>query len=795
MFTSGSSSADTMAAVLTTTEEKPILLHLRAFRASRLVTYALALLVLTLAAATFGPGRASAALYAQQEGWGEFGEGQGKLFDSAFMGVDSTDGSVYVASFTGDFSKLLIQKFSKTGTFEGVASLPYSFPSVGFAGIAVDHAAGHFYVLESAEGADGRRSGAYVATKLLEFSTNPTAGKLEQKAELPVPPTGEAKTLFEPREIAVDPSNSDIVVLAQNSDSKTVLQRIVTTGSGSVGSEYVENGSSIKPIFVGMALSPAGTTYLVTGAQREQVKAYSLPENYSGATLSPVPGFEAAGTAEGWPLEEPTMGLLNFGVAWGPQVALTTGAGGETTLYWKSAALLGDLTHPGDYVIHGYSLQSQATSVAYGHGPAEGSCKIETRSAALAPSEGGTLVVLDQGEEVSTPTATPTWFPAVYRFGSGANLGQHSAACPAPAAAMTLKDEAGAEIPSGGSVVEGARVVLDPSGSEAKSQTLESTTWSIVGPGGTSTLHGGTLAHVFTTPGQYTVSLVMKTSPFSAIGNTFSAARKLTVTAGGGLTRFGLSLSASGHGTGTFECDPGSGFGPCAAEYVKGEEVVIKAVPSSGSEVIGWSGPCDAVAGDLCTISNMNSPRTIAAVIGKEVAFNLSSSGTGTGRIQCAVGSGAAGTCVNKYPEGETVTVTATASPGSAFSGWSGDCTGTGACQVTMTAPHSIGAVFTLTTNSGEPGGGGGTGTGTGGGGGGSSNSGGGSQSGGGSSPGGGGGTKGGPSNQTKTKAQRLAEQRSKARAKCKKLKGKQKSICLKHANAIGKPKPKHKKK
>jgi len=81
------------------------------------------------------------------------------------------------------------------------------------------------------------------------------------------------------------------------------------------------------------------------------------------------------------------------------------------------------------------------------------------------------------------------------------------------------------------------------------------------------------------------------------------------------------------------------------------------------------------------------------------LTLTITTSGTGSG----AVGSSPAGTscgsgCLS-FAAGTTVTLTTTPNAGSTFAGWSGACSGTGGCTVTMTSNLSVTAAFNLTVN------------------------------------------------------------------------------------------------
>ena len=72
--------------------------------------------------------------------------------------------------------------------------------------------------------------------------------------------------------------------------------------------------------------------------------------------------------------------------------------------------------------------------------------------------------------------------------------------------------------------------------------------------------------------------------------------------------------------------------------------------------------------------------------------------GSGSGAVSDGGGAiGCPSTCSNAYTANSQVTLTATSGSGSTFTGWSGACSGTGTCQVTMSSDMNVTATFTST--------------------------------------------------------------------------------------------------
>jgi hypothetical protein len=77
-------------------------------------------------------------------------------------------------------------------------------------------------------------------------------------------------------------------------------------------------------------------------------------------------------------------------------------------------------------------------------------------------------------------------------------------------------------------------------------------------------------------------------------------------------------------------------------------------------------------------------------------SLTVSRGGGGSGTVTSSPTGIACGpTCSASFPHGTPVTLTATPAAGSMFAGWSGACTGSGQCSVTMTTNQTVTATFT----------------------------------------------------------------------------------------------------
>jgi phospholipase C len=161
-----------------------------------------------------------------------------------------------------------------------------------------------------------------------------------------------------------------------------------------------------------------------------------------------------------------------------------------------------------------------------------------------------------------------------------------------------------------------------------------------------------------------------------------------------------LTVTPAGTGTGTVTSTPaGINCGStCAATFNSGTSVTLTATPSSGSTFAGWSGACTGTATCTVTVSANTSVTATFNVAVVTYTLTVMPAGNGSGTVTSTpTGINCGTTCTASFNSGTMVTLTATPGANSTFTGWSGACSGTGACSVVMNADTSVTATYTAT--------------------------------------------------------------------------------------------------
>ncbi|MCS7231217.1 MAG: InlB B-repeat-containing protein [Elusimicrobiota bacterium] len=153
---------------------------------------------------------------------------------------------------------------------------------------------------------------------------------------------------------------------------------------------------------------------------------------------------------------------------------------------------------------------------------------------------------------------------------------------------------------------------------------------------------------------------------------------------GGGGTTYTLLVSIEPSGAGTVSLNPAGGI------YAAGTSVLIQANPNPGWKFDGWSGNLSGSQNPTTII--MNSNKVVTANFSQQqqtytLTVDISPTGAGTVTLNPAGGT---------YVAGTQVTLTATASSGYVFSGWSGNLTGTtNPATIVMDSNKTVTANFT----------------------------------------------------------------------------------------------------
>lgn len=212
-----------------------------------------------------------------------------------------------------------------------------------------------------------------------------------------------------------------------------------------------------------------------------------------------------------------------------------------------------------------------------------------------------------------------------------------------------------------------------------------------------------------------TCVLAITTALTSAVRVGFTAApQRLTVTPGAGSSGGGVITSMPVG----INCvvSASSSSGACTAWFAANTVVTLQQASSGNAVFDGWAGDCTA---EPCQVA-MSQGRTVQPVF-RTQGITITGGGTGSGvitsapsGISCAITAGiTGGTCSSTFPPNTVVTLTATPSGLSSFSGYTGGCTGT-TCTLTMatgitssvTAQFAAPPTLSLSAASGSEGGG-----------------------------------------------------------------------------------------
>jgi hypothetical protein len=155
-----------------------------------------------------------------------------------------------------------------------------------------------------------------------------------------------------------------------------------------------------------------------------------------------------------------------------------------------------------------------------------------------------------------------------------------------------------------------------------------------------------------------------------------------------------LSVSGKGNGSGRISSSPaGIDCGSrCRQAFAYGSAVTLSASPSANSRFGGWSGACSGTGS--CTV-HLSADENVSATFVLRHRLTVRKAGRGAGTVTSnPAGIACGSTCSVQYDSGSKVTLTAHAGKSSRFKGWSGACSGTGSCTVTLSSDRTATATF-----------------------------------------------------------------------------------------------------
>jgi uncharacterized repeat protein (TIGR02543 family) len=147
--------------------------------------------------------------------------------------------------------------------------------------------------------------------------------------------------------------------------------------------------------------------------------------------------------------------------------------------------------------------------------------------------------------------------------------------------------------------------------------------------------------------------------------------------------QFALATATAGGGSGSVALSPPGGL------YDVGTVVTVTANANAGSAFTGWSGDLSGTTNPETVTMDADKSVTASFAL-DQVTLSVATTGTGTGSVSLDPPGGS-------YAPGAVVTLTASADPGSGFTAWSGDLTGSVNPEtIVMSANRSVTADFSV---------------------------------------------------------------------------------------------------
>ena len=160
------------------------------------------------------------------------------------------------------------------------------------------------------------------------------------------------------------------------------------------------------------------------------------------------------------------------------------------------------------------------------------------------------------------------------------------------------------------------------------------------------------------------------------------------------------NTSAGGQLRGTVACDTGAGLSLSALPSVvaSGQSSTLSGFNPAGcaARVLVVTNQSQTAANPTTSSARSFSVSTSPSGVAMHT-LSVTRTGSGSGTVTSSPAGISCGVdCSQSYAANTSVSLTATAGPGSSFAGWSGACSGTGPCTVTMTEGQSVSAAFNL---------------------------------------------------------------------------------------------------